>query len=159
MASPKHLRVLIPALVLFFAACGGDKGETETDPAAGEEVPKGAETIDFEKAKEGASVVMFVPAPTEFQMALNAALAGTGTSIDLGTHVKGDPRDLEGKSNALVALETGVRLANVYMTAGTAEKDVTIARMNSAKEALVKLNAGDSVLVTADGVFSLFSEV
>lgn len=157
MISPKHLRLLLPAFLLIFAACSGDSSSPSSDPPpappATEEPPNregsatnGATKIDVSAVRETARMAMFVPAPSEFQ----AALKATGFTIDLKGGVVDEPRDLAGKSTAIVALETGVRLANVLLTADSAEKSVVLGRMKSARAGLAALKASAEVLAETD---------
>jgi hypothetical protein len=153
MISPKHLRLLLPAFLLIFAACSGDSSSpsSETAPASQESDPAlnedaGVTKIDINAVRDTARMAMFVPAPSEFQ----AALKATGFTIDLKGGVVDEPRDLAGKNTAIVALETGVRLANVLLTADSADKAVVLSRMNSARAGLAALKASAEVLAETD---------
>lgn len=161
MASPQYLRVLIAALLLFIAGCSSSSTSTSTDagPAtstepAGTAAPpaEGAPKIDINAVRETARTAMFVPAPSEFQ----AALKASGADIDIRKLVVDEKRDLTGKSSAIVALETGVRLANVLLTASASEKDVVLARMAAAREGLVALGASEAVMTETDKVINDF---
>jgi len=153
MISLKHLRLLLPAFLLIFAACSGDSSSSSSDappaPQVGEPEANqdgGATKIDINAVRDTARMAMFVPAPSEFQ----AALKATGFSIDLKAGVVDAPRDLAGKNTAIVALETGVRLANVLLTADSAEKAVVLGRMKAARDGLAALKASGEVLAETD---------
>jgi hypothetical protein len=153
MICPKHLRLLLPAFLLTFAACSGDSSSSSpgaaSAPQASDSAPNqeaGATKIDVNAVRDTARMAMFVPAPSEFQ----AALKATGFTIDLKAGVVDGPRDLAGKNKAIVALETGVRLANVLLTADSAEKSVLLERMQSARAGLAALKASPEVLAETD---------
>lgn len=158
MNTSKSLRVLLPAALLSLAACsGGDKSssnEPAAEPAPVAESAAPAEDastkIDVAAVRESARTAMFVPAPSEFQ----AALKATGVDLDLRAGVKDAPRDLTGKSKAIVALETGVRMANVLLTADTGAKDAVLGRMKAAREGLVALKVSDEVMSETDKVIA-----
>lgn len=128
---------------------GGDQGGTEADGAA--EAPQ---KIDIEAVRDTARTAMFVPAPTEFQ----AALAATKVDVDIRRLLKDSERTLEGKSRSIIALEAGVRLSNVLMTAADGDKAQTLTRMRSAREALGALQLPTSLLEEADKVIGDFEK-
>ena len=147
MICPKYLRLLLPAFLLTFSACSGDSSSSSSDAAPAPQVSDaapnqeaGVTKIDINAVRDTARMAMFVPAPSEFQ----AALKATGFTIVDG------PRDLKGKNTAIVALETGVRLANVLLTADSAEKAVVVGRMKSARDGLAALKASAEVLAETD---------
>jgi hypothetical protein len=151
------------AFALLLAACGssdknaaGDGGEAPPDPSQGEAaVPEGElqdvpEKIDIAAARTTARTAMFVPAPTEFQAAVKTASA----SLDLAALVADTDRTLEGMGSYPLALETGVRVTNVLMTAGTGDTAVVIDRMTKAKQALSALKAPGDLVVEIDKVIA-----
>ncbi len=97
--------------------------------------------IDLAAVRDTARTAMFVPAPTEFQ----AALKASAPNVDIRKLVEDSGRTLEGKQNAIIALETGVRMSNVLMSVHTGDKVKILARMKSASEGLQALKAPDSV--------------
>jgi hypothetical protein len=154
MLTLKILRVLLLAVLLFVPACSGDSSSSSDAPApapAAQE-PEGLTKIDIAAVRETARMAMFVPAPSEFQ----AALKATGVAIDIRPGVADSPRDLAGKGPALVALETGVRLANVLLTADSGDKAAVLARMRAAREGLAALKASDEVMSETDKVIADF---
>ena len=161
MVSPKHLRVLLPAFLLFVAACSSDSSSSSSEPAPEPKDPASAEPqfepdpamkIEVDALRETARTAMFVPAPSEFQ----AALKATKVELDIRKGVADSTRDLTGKSTAIVALETGVRLANVLLTADTGDKAAVLGRMKAARQGLMALKAGDAVLSETDSVIADF---
>jgi len=101
--------------------------------------------IDFAAASSRGKTAMFVPAPSEFQIALNAASVTTSLSDKLGT-----AGVLEGKSKPVVALETGRRIANVLLSSKDGSKDEVTSRMKAARAGLSALGASADVLADTD---------
>ncbi len=87
------------------AADPGSAAPDSADAAVMAEVPT---KIDISAVKAEGRIAMFVPAPTEFQ----AALQASNIKIDIRKLVKDSGRSLEGKNRSIIALETGVRLSN-----------------------------------------------
>jgi hypothetical protein len=147
------MAALAGALIGF--GCGGsetpktDAPSTETNPeAGGEAAPEAATKIDFDAAKSRGKTAMFVPAPTEFQ----AALKATGANIDLTALASGSTRSIEGKSKQIIALETGVRVADLLLTAQTGDSEAIAARITGAREGLASLGGDAAVLARIDQV-------
>ena len=88
---------------------------------------------------------MFVPAPSEFQIALAAAEVTTPLNTRLG-----EEGTFDGKSKPVVALETGRRIANVLLASKDGSKAEVTGRMKSARAGLAALGAGDEVLGETD---------
>ena len=163
--------VLASSLVLF-AGCGTESGGKASDggtsdggassgethagdtsgadasggEAAEDEIPMPPAKIDIEAARSRGKTAMFVPAPSEFEAALKAA----NIDADLPSLVGGEDRPLDGRSKPLVALETGRRLANLLMSAGSGEKSALLARMDSARAGLEALGAPPELMAKAD---------
>ena len=145
----------LATLLLLASACGGSSS-TDAPPAdeappaqeaPPEEAPQADATtkIDFAAASSRGKTAMFVPAPSEFQIALTAAEVKTPLQGRLGKDGK-----LDGKSKPVVALETGRRIANVLLASKDGTKEQVSARMASARQALAALGAGEDVLAETD---------
>ena len=141
---------------LIGLGCGGGSTDAPTPDAplaeaADASADAGADAepatkIDFEAAKSRGKTAMFVPAPTEFQ----AALKASGADIDLTKLATGSTRSIEGKSKQIVALETGVRVADLLLTAQTGDQAAILARIASAREGLGALGGDPAVLKRVD---------
>ena len=129
-------------------APAGDAPVADAGDGGGEAAPEAATKIDFEAAKSRGKTAMFVPAPTEFQ----AALKATGANIDLTALAAGHTRPIDGKSKQIVALETGVRVADLLLTAQTGDKEAISARIAAAREGLASLGGDAAVLARVDQV-------
>ncbi len=149
------MAALAGALIGFGCGGGGTDAPTGDAPPAeapadggGEAAPEAAAKIDFEAAKSRGKTAMFVPAPTEFQ----AALKATGANIDLTKLATGTTRAIDGKSKQIIALETGVRVADLLLTAQTGEKEAISGRIAAAREGLAGLGGDAAVLARIDQV-------
>ncbi|MCP4871648.1 MAG: hypothetical protein GY898_23305 [Proteobacteria bacterium] len=151
-------------LSLPLVACGGDSDTPA--PSTGEVAPEStpepelatapitAEKLDVTAVRDTARTAMFVPAPSEFQAALNA----TKVDINLTAGLVAEPRPLEGKSGSIIALEAGVRMSTMLMTAADGDKAATLTRMRSAREGLLALNVPGDVLSEADKIIGDFDK-
>ncbi len=162
-------RVAATALsLILLAACGNGTETTTPDPTTDPSTESAVDTpdptaapagdapskIDITAVRDTAKTAMFVPAPTEFQ----AALEATEVRIDLKKVLKDSGSTLTGKSRSIIALETGVRLANVLMTSKEGDKATTLTRMRSAREGLVALDVPAGVLTELDRVIKQFED-
>lgn len=108
--------------------------------------------IDISAVRDDARTAMFIPAPSEFQ----AALQASNVSVDIRKLVKDADRSLEGKSRSIIALETGVRMANLLLSVQTADKATLMGRMGRAREGLVALGSPDDLVKDVDRTISDF---
>ncbi len=151
---------LVLGAALAFAGCGSSSTTAEATPdnvappiPAEPEAPvlqDVPEKIDVAAVRDTARTAMFVPAPSEFQAALKVSAEG----IDIRKLVQDSDRKLEGKQKPIIALETGVRISNVLMTAHAGDKDATLSRMRKAKEGLGALQAPASIAAEIDKVIA-----
>lgn len=152
------------AALALLAGCSDDKTEpSSTEAPAPEAAPSDAppadaaaeadanvvpSKIDISAVRDDARTAMFIPAPSEFQ----AALKSSNVAVDIRKQVKDSDRTLQGKNRSIIALETGVRLANLLLSVQTADKAVLIARMKRAREGLVALGSPDDLVKEVDRV-------
>jgi len=118
-------------------------GDAGADAAASHDVPT---KIDISAVKDEGRVAMFVPAPTEFQ----AALQASNVQIDIRKMVKGEGRSLEGKNRSIIALETGVRLSNLLLSVQAKDKAEVIRRIKLARAGVEALGLPKEVLAGID---------
>jgi hypothetical protein len=144
----------LATLLLLASACGGEKSsdptpapEPEAAEAPADEAPAAdaGTKIDFAAASSRGKTAMFVPAPSEFQIALTSAQV----NAPLGGRL-GKTSSLDGKSQPVIALETGRRIANVLLASKDGSKEDVSARMTAARDGLAALGAGDDVLGETD---------
>jgi len=126
-----------------------DAGAAAPDPAdaAAEAAMADVPTkIDISAVKAEGRIAMFVPAPTEFQ----AALQASDIKIDIRKLVKDSGRTLEGKNRSIIALETGVRLSNLLLSVQAQDKAEVINRVKLAREGVEALGLPPEVLSGID---------
>jgi hypothetical protein len=128
-----------PAAAVTPATAPSTAGNTEPEVAAPEDVPT---KIDIAAVRSEARTAMFVPAPTEFQ----AALKVSAPDVDIRKLVKDSDRPLDGKNEAVLALETGVRISTVLMSVHSKDKPAILKRMRDAREGLEALKAPASII-------------
>lgn len=164
LCSVRRVLVLFAILSLLVGCKSGDKSADESEGQHSEGVEghgEGGESeaaaveavspdiptkIDISKVKEEGRVAMFVPAPTEFQ----AALQASNVEIDIRKLVKGEARSLEGKNRSIIALETGVRLSNLLLCVQVADKEEVIRRVQLARDGVEALGLPAEVLEGID---------
>lgn len=119
----------------------------DSGPAPVVEPPPPSAPLALSPAEmQAASQVALVPSPLELQHALNRA----GIADSLGWRIK--PRAVlpEGADADRVAVRTGVVLADLMLTAGTADAPATSARIGQVRGGLATLGAKDDLLKTLD---------
>ena len=168
---PSWRMAAVALALLLLAGCSGDSDSDTTPDATPEPVEDTTEDsgvtgapggdaamsdapskIDIDAIRDTARTAMFVPAPTEFQ----AALKASDVDIDIRKLLKDSDRTLEGKSRPVIALETGVRMADVLLTAQDGDKATVVARMKSAKAGLVALNIPAETMAEVDRIIADF---
>lgn len=168
---PSWRMAAVALALLLLAGCSGDSDSADNPEATPEPVEDTSEDsgvtgapggdavmsdapvkIDIAAVRDTARTAMFVPAPTEFQ----AALKASEVDVDIRKLLKDSDRTLDGKSRAVIALETGVRMADVLLTAQDGDKATVVARMKSAREGLVALNIPAETMAEVDRVIGDF---
>ena len=169
---PSWRMAAVALALLLLAGCSGDSDSGDTTPDSTPEPVEDTTTdsgvtgapggdaamsdapvkIDIDAVRETARTAMFVPAPTEFQ----AALKASDVDIDIRKLLKDSERSLDGKTRPVIALETGVRMANVLLTAQDGDKATVVARMRSAKAGLVALAIPAETMAEVDRVIGDF---
>ena len=166
---------MLLAIVSLFVGCkSGNNSASESNAPADEPsatgadaaAPDGADTavesgmadvptkIDVSAVKEEGRVAMFVPAPTEFQ----AALQASDIKIDIRKLVKDSGRTLEGKNRSIIALETGVRLSNLLLSVQGQDKTEVINRVKLARDGVEALGLPQEVLSGIDNTIKEYKD-
>ena len=150
--------VLLAIVSLVVGCKSGDKSTPAPDAGGDVVAPDPADAavesamaevptkIDISSVKTEGRIAMFVPAPTEFQ----AALQASNIEIDIRKLVKDSGRTLEGKNRSIIALETGVRLSNLLLSVKAQSKADVIKRVKLAREGVEALGLPAEVLSGID---------
>ncbi len=142
------------ALVLLFAACDGSKPTEETkqatpDPAT--MTPAAPPTkLTAEELAAAAQNVGLVPSPVETQKALEKA----GISSGISKLVPERNFKLTVDNKDVVAVRTGVVLADALLTVKDAPKEKLIERMNLVKTGMAAVGAGADIQRTLDDLIA-----
>lgn len=143
---------VIPLLVLLgFAACSGETTEPPKEsPPVGEAPnttpPAAPSTLGAAELAAQAENTALVPSPAEMQKALDKAGIATG----LSGMVPDRDFKMDAENKDVVAVRTGVVLADTLLTVKDAPKDKLLARLDKIKAGMATLNAGADLGATID---------
>jgi hypothetical protein len=143
---------VIPLLTLFvIVGCGGETTEPPKEtPPVGENPtappPTAPPTLGAAELAAQAENTALVPSPAEMQKALDKA----GIAGGLSTMVADRDFKMDGDNKDVVAVRTGVVLADALLTVKDAPKDKLLARLDKIKAGLAALNAGADLAATID---------
>lgn len=143
-------------LALTLAACGGDTETKPTDAAPAE--PKQGEgapditpplppaAIAVAELQAQAENIALVPSPAEMQKALEKA----GVAGGLSALVQERNFKMDAENKDVIAVRTGVLLADAVLTVKDAPKDKLIERLDKVKSGLAALGAGNDLGAVID---------
>lgn len=142
------------ALVLAVGCSGGEEAKKpeETKPAEApttEPAPP-APTLALQDLAAQAENIALVPSPAEMQRALEKA----GIAQGLSAMVPDRKLKLDIENKDVVAVRTGVVLADALLTVKDAPKDKLIERLETVKTGLTSLGAGADLAATLDDLVS-----
>ncbi len=142
----------VSLLAISLTACDGGEKAPET-PAKEKEpavvgTPVALPPITADDLKKSAQNVALVPSPVEMQRALEKA----GIAGGLSKLVPDRKLKLDATNQDIVAVRTGVVLADTLLTVKDATNDVLVARMNMVKTGMQALKAGDDIQRTIDDI-------
>lgn len=146
-------RSLLLSSLLLLAACSGGESKPTDAPGEGKEPPveapkevKKPDAIAIADLQASASNITLVPSPAEMQRALDKAGIQQGLS-KLVTERK-LKMDIENKD--VIAVRTGVVLADALLTVKDAPKDKLNERLGQVKVGMAGLGAGNDIQSTID---------
>ncbi len=145
------LSTLLLATVLVGCGGGGDAAQP-ADPGAGAQPPAAADAsaapdaIKLEDLKASAENIALVPSPAEMQKALEKG--EIAAKLDALVPARTLKMDVANKD--VVAVRTGLVLADALLTVKTAPDDKLVERLNMVKTGLTTLGAGTDMGPTID---------
>ncbi|HND28570.1 MAG TPA: hypothetical protein PLA94_01180 [Myxococcota bacterium] len=141
-------------LILLMAACDGSKPteeEKQAQPDPAVMTPAAPPTkLSAEELAAAAQNVGLVPSPVETQKALEKA----GISSGISKLVPERPFKLNVDNKDVVAVRTGVVLADALLTVKDAPKEKLIERMNLVKTGMAAVGAGADIQRTLDDLIA-----
>jgi hypothetical protein len=142
--------------LLFVASLqlvGCDGGESSSDAKAPVEPPKAAETavapkLDAAALAAAAENIALVPSPAEMQRALEK----NGIQEGLSAMVPDRKLRMDISNKDVVAVRTGVVMADALLTVKDAPAEKLVERLNAVKDGLASLGAGTDIAATIDEI-------
>ena len=143
-------------LLLLATALVACTGETESKPAEptvktgaeapNPETPKPPDPIALADLQASAENITLVPSPAEMQRALDKA----GIAQGLNTLVVERKLKMDVENKDVIAVRTGVVLADALLTVKDSPKEKLVERLGAVKAGLVALGAGEDLPKTID---------
>lgn len=132
------------SILLLLVACGGEPAVTPAEaPTAVQEAPAAVPPLDL-AAQQAAATQALAPSPAETRTVVERA----GIGIDIATLVPTRDLVVEGASPDLLAVRTGVYLADTVLTLKEAPKDALVLRLERIHAGLSGMGAGAALLST-----------
>lgn len=132
--------------LLHLMGCDGDAPVEPPKPPP--EVPVGPAKLDIATLAAAAENVALVPSPAEMQRALEKNGIATGLSGMVTEKVL--KMDVENKD--VIAVRTGVALADALLTVKDAPPEKLTGRLNTVKAGMVALGGGSDIAATIDDI-------
>lgn len=136
------------ALTAALIGCGGEEPKTQqTAPSPEAQVPAAPpEQLKLDELKAAAQNITLVPSPMEMQKALEQA----GVQAQLEKAVQRRTMKMDVTDTDVIAVRTGVVLADALLTVKTAPPDQLVERLKLVKDGMQKLRAGNDIQTTID---------
>jgi hypothetical protein len=149
-AASATLSLIVALTVLSTPACSGEASNPEAKPVekpsevpSTEKAPAAAE-ISIADLQASAQNVTLAPSPAEMQKAMEKA----GISDGLSKLVSDRAMKMDVANKDIIAVRTGVVLADCLLTVKDAPKDKLLARLDQVKGGLLALGAGNDIQAT-----------
>lgn len=136
------------ALTAALIGCGGEEPKTQqTAPSPEAQAPAAPpEQLKLDELKAAAQNITLVPSPMEMQKALEQA----GVQAQLEKAVQRRTMKMDVTDTDVIAVRTGVVLADALLTVKTAPPDQLVERLKLVKDGMQKLRAGNDIQTTID---------
>ena len=142
---------LLLVSLLSLSACSGDESKAPVDPKPAVKVePLVAPTLSLDELNKAAENTQLVPSPMEMQRALEKA----GIAEGLDKLVVDRKLKLDIANKDIVAVRTGVILADALLTVKGAPKENIVARLGTVKSGLDSLGAGKDLPTVIDDLIA-----
>lgn len=136
------------ALTAALIGCGGEEPKTQQpEPTPEVQAPAAPpEQLKLDELKAAAQNITLVPSPMEMQKALEQA----GVQAQLEKAVQRRTMKMDVTDTDVIAVRTGVVLADALLTVKTAPPDQLVERLKLVKDGMQKLRAGNDIQSTID---------
>ena len=132
--------------MLHLTGCSGE--ETPTPPPPKPEEPAAAPKLDKAALEAAAENIALVPSPAEMQKALET----NGIATGLSSHVVDRTLKMDISNKDVIAVRTGVALADALLTVKDAPPEKLTARLNTVKAGMAGLGGGSDIGATIDDI-------
>ena len=134
------------ALTAALIGCGGEEPKTQqTAPSPEAQGPAAPpEQLKLDELKAAAQNITLVPSPMEMQKALEQA----GVQAQLEKAVQRRTMKMDVTDTDVIAVRTGVVLADALLTVKTAPPEQLVERLKLVKDGMQKLRAGNDIQTT-----------
>jgi hypothetical protein len=131
------------ALTAALIGCGGEEPKTQpAEPTPAVQAPAAPpEQLKLDELKAAAQNITLVPSPMEMQKALEQA----GVQAQLEKAVQRRTMKMDVTDTDVIAVRTGVVLADALLTVKTAPPDQLVERLKLVKDGMQKLRAGNDI--------------
>jgi len=147
---------ILPLSIVFvlLAACSGGEATPTTPAKPAEPQPAAkaepAPTLPMDQLQSQAKNITLVPSPAEMQRAMDkAGIAGGISGLVVDRQLKMDVQNKD-----VIAVRTGVILADALLTVKDAPKEKIASRLGDVKAGLVALGAGKDLPATVDDLIA-----
>lgn len=140
------LTLLLTSLLSLSACSGGESKPAPAPPTKAPEMPAAPPSLSLDELNRSAENTQLVPSPVEMQRALDKA----GIVEGLDKMVVDRKLKLDVANKDIVAVRTGVLLADALLTVKSSPKEALTGRLGTVKTGLAALGAGGDLPTVID---------
>jgi len=134
--------------LLNLTGCSSEEKVAEVTPPVEKTVEKVPPAIGMEELKAAAENIALVPSPAEMQKALEK----NGIATGLSGKVVDRPLKMDISNKDVVAVRTGVAMADALLTVKDAPPEKLVARLTTVKAGMTTLGGGTDIGATIDDI-------